>query len=93
MEENLNCASIEIELNNSEHALKYLESGLEHYLEFRNIRERIQFEAPLINKVKNYSPSIVLMDRKWLEDCMQSFPAECVNAIKNNPKYASIFTQ
>ena len=87
----LNCASIVIELNDSERAMKYLEFGLDHYLKFRKTWGRIQFEAPLINKAKNYEPSIVLLNRNDFEDYMKSFSSECVEAIRNNPKYASIF--
>ena len=89
----LNCSSIAVALNESERALKYFETALEHFLGFRQVCERTRFAAPLINKAKNYKPSIVRMDCKWFEEHMQSFPAECVETIRSNPKYASIFAR
>ncbi|MDE7298866.1 MAG: hypothetical protein K2N94_08550, partial [Lachnospiraceae bacterium] len=89
----LNCSSVAIELNDPERALKYLEIGLDHYLEFRKTREKIPFEAPLINRAKNYRPGIVLLRRKDFEDYMQSFSPECVDAIRNNPRYAPLLAE
>ena len=83
-----------VKLEDSQRALKYFEMGLEHFLEFKKVWGRTQFAAPLINKAKNYGPSIVLLDRKWIEEeYMQSFLPECADAIKNNPRYASIFSE
>lgn len=89
----LNCSSIAIHLNDSERALHYYETALDHFLEFKQVQRISQFTAPLVNKAKNYNPIIVLLDREWFEEHMQSFPAECTDAIRNNPKYASIFAQ
>lgn len=89
----LNCSSIAVHLNDSECALNYYGIALDHFLEFKQAQRISQFTAPLVNKAKNYNPITVLLDRKWFEEHMQSFPAECTEAIKNNPKYASIFAQ
>ena len=89
----LDCSSIAVHLNESERALKYCEIALDHFLEFKHVQGISKFTAPLIEKAKNYRPSIVLLDREWFEEHMQSFPAELIDAIRNNPKYASIFIQ
>lgn len=89
----LDCSSIAVHLNESEHALKYCEIALDHFLEFKHVQGISKFTAPLIEKAKNYRPSIVLLDREWFEEHMQSFPAELIDAIRNNPKYALIFIQ
>lgn len=89
----LHCSSIAVYLNDCEFALNYYETALEHFLEFKQVQRNSKLTAPLVSEAKNYSPSIVLLDREWFEEHMQSFPAECVEAIKNNPKYASIFAQ
>ncbi|MCM1117799.1 MAG: helix-turn-helix domain-containing protein [bacterium] len=89
----LHCSSIAVHLNDSERALSYYEVALDHFLEFKQIQRMPQLTAPLINKAKDYRPSIVLLDREWFEEHMQAFPVECVDAIKNNPKYAAIFAQ
>lgn len=87
----LNCSSIALHLSDSERALNYYEIALEHFLAFKQVQKLSPFTAPLVDKAKNYRPSIVLLDREWFEEHMQSFPGEFVDAIKNNPKYASIF--
>ncbi len=89
----LHCSSIAVYLNDCEFALNYYETALEHFLEFKQVQRNSKLTAPLVNGAKNYSPSIVLLDREWFEEHMQSFPAECAEAIRNNPKYASIFAQ
>jgi len=89
----LQCSSIAVHLNDSERALSYYEAALDHFLEFKQVQRMSQLTAPLINKAEDYRPSIVLLDREWFEEHMQVFPAECVDAIRSNPKYASIFVQ
>ncbi len=89
----LNCSSIAVHLEDFERALNYCEIALDHFLEFKQIQRISPFTAPLVDKAKNYRPSIVLLDREWFEEHMQSFPAELIDAIRNNPKYASIFAQ
>ncbi len=89
----LNCSSIAVRLSDPELALNYYEVALDHFLQFNQVQGIAPFTAPLIDKAKEYRPSIVLLNREWFEEHMQSFPAECVDAIKNNPKYASIFVQ
>lgn len=90
----LSCSSIAVSLNDSERVLNYYEVALDHFLEFNQLQGfSPKFTAPLINKAKNYSPNIVLLNREWFEENMQSLPAECADAIRNNPKYASIFAQ
>lgn len=89
----LNCSSIAVRLNDTERALHYYEIALEHFLEFKKVKGISPFTAPLVNKAKNYRPSIVLLDREWFEEHLQSFPAECADAIRNNPKYATIFAR
>lgn len=90
----LNCSSLAKKLGDSELSVKYFEIGLEHFLGYKKIRKRTQFAAPLINKAKNYGPSIVLLDRKWIEEeYMQSFSPEYADAIRNNPRYAPIFAE
>lgn len=89
----LHCSSIAVCLNDSELAFNYYETALDHFLKFKQIPRNSKLTAPLVSEAKNYSPSIVLLDREWFEEHMQSFPAECVEAIRNNPKYASIFAQ
>lgn len=89
----LHCSSIAVHLDDSERALDYYQIALDHFLEFKQVQGFFPFTAPLVHKAKNYRPSIVLLDREWFEEHMQSFPAECVDTIRNNPKYASIFTQ
>lgn len=87
----LRCSSIAVHLHDSERALHYYETALDHFLKFKQVQGISQFTAPLVNKAKNYTLGIVLLDREWFEEHMQSFPAECVDAIRSNPKYASIF--
>ncbi len=98
----LECSSAAVELNDSERALHYFESALDHFIQFDHfIKSKpvggiFQLTAPLVSKVKNLKncfKSIVLVDREDFEDHMQAFPAECVEAIKNNPRYASIFAE
>ncbi len=89
----LNCSSIAVHLEDFERALNYCEIALDHFLEFKQIQRISPFTAPLVDKAKNYRQSIVLLDREWFEEHMQSFPAELIDAIRNNPKYASIFAQ
>ncbi len=89
----LYCSSIAIHLNDSERALNYYETALDHFLEWKQVQGISQFTAPLVDKAKNFRPSVVLLNREWFEEHMQSFPAECADAIKNNPKYAAIFAQ
>lgn len=87
------CSSIAAHLNDSERALNYCEIALDHFLRFKEAQEISRFTAPLINKAKNYRPSIVLLSHEWFEEHLQSFPAECADAIRNNPKYTSIFAR
>ena len=88
----LRCSSAAIHLNDFEHALDYLEIALDHSIAFEQTKDMRQFTAPLVSKVKrNCVFSICVLNRKLFEDHMQALPAECVDAIKNNPKYASIF--
>lgn len=89
----LRCSFMAMHLKDSGRAQHYYEIALDHFLEFKKARATPQYTAPLVQKVKNYIPSIVLLDRGWFEESMRSFsfPAECVEAIRNNPKYASIF--
>ncbi len=68
----LNCSSIALHLNDSERALNYYEIALEHFLAFKQVRKISPFTAPLVDKAKNYRPSIVLLDREWFEEHMQS---------------------
>lgn len=89
----LNCSSIAVRLNDSERALNYFQIALDHFLEFQQVQGISQLTAPLVNKAKNYRPSIVLLNREWFDEHMQSFPAEFADAIRNNPKYTSIFSQ
>lgn len=89
----LNCSSIAVHLNDTERALNYYEIALDHFLEFKQLQRMPQLTASLVSKAKNYRPSIVLLDREWFEEHMQAFPVECKDAIRNNPKYAAIFTQ
>lgn len=87
----LNCSSLAVHLQDTQRALHYYEAALDHFLEFSKIQKEPQLTAPLIKHAKNYHPSIVQLDRAWFEEHMQIFPTECVEAIKNNPKYAAIF--
>lgn len=92
----LKCSSIAVHLNDSERALNYYETALDHFLEFKQVQGISQFTAPLVNKAKNCHPITVLLDREWFEEHMRSFPAECtdaIEAIRNNPRYATIFAQ
>ncbi|MDE5891803.1 MAG: hypothetical protein K2H45_02650, partial [Acetatifactor sp.] len=88
------CSSIAIRLNDSERAMNYFETALNHLVEFNQIMkmpQMPQFTAPLVSKAKSCISDIFMLNRESFEDHMQSLPAECVDAIKNNPKYASIF--
>ncbi|MDE5748087.1 MAG: helix-turn-helix domain-containing protein [Acetatifactor sp.] len=92
----LRCSSAAIHLEDSERALNYLEIALNHFIEFNKVMkmpQMPQFTAPLVSKAKarNCISDIFLLDRKLVEDHMQDLPVECVDAIKNNPKYTSIF--
>lgn len=95
----LRCSSIAVHLDDTEHALNYFENALEHFIEFGHLaksdklREAYQLTAPLVGKAKSGAGSFVVMDHGWVESYMQSFPAECADAIRNNPKYAPIFAQ
>ena len=89
----LGCSTAAIHLNDSERAVHYFEIALEHSIKFNNIKERPQFTAPLVSKAGNCITSLCMLSRELFEYRMQSFPAECVDAIRNNPKYASIFAQ
>lgn len=85
------CSSIAAHLNDFERALNYYETALDHFLAFKQVRGIPRFTAPLVNKAKHYNPSIVLPGREWFEENMQFFPVEYADAIRSNPKYASIF--
>ena len=88
----LRCSSAAIHLNDFERASNYLEIALEHFIAFEQTKDMRQFTAPLVSKVKrNCVFSIFTLNRKLFEDHMQALPAECVDAIRDNPKYASIF--
>lgn len=89
----IHCSSIANHLHDSEHALRYCEIALDHFLEFKQVQGVSRFTASLVIQVKNHSPSIVLLDRDWFEQHLQSFPAECADAIRCNPRYAAIFSQ
>lgn len=94
----LECSSIAIAQKDSKRALDYFETALEHFLKFDDFLkskptgEIFPFTAPLVDRAKSCIKSMVLVDREWLEEHMQSFCAESVEAIRNNPKYALIFT-
>ncbi|MDE6517229.1 MAG: hypothetical protein K2L18_05205, partial [Acetatifactor sp.] len=91
----LRCSSAAIHLNDAERALDYLEIALDHFVKFNQIQKMPQFiapTAPLVSKVKKPCiSSLFVLNRELFEDHMQDLPAECVDEIKNNPKYASIF--
>lgn len=87
----LNCSSVAVYLHDTERALHYYETALDHFLEFPKVQKDAQLTAPLVKNAKDYNPSIVKLDREWFEEHMQTFPTECAEAIKNNPKYAAIF--
>ncbi|MDE6674732.1 MAG: helix-turn-helix domain-containing protein, partial [Acetatifactor sp.] len=90
----LRCSSAAIHLNDSERALNYLEIALDHFVAFEQTKDMRQFTAPLVSKVKKNCVFIIFkLNRELFENHMQDLPAECVDAIKNNPKYASIFAQ
>lgn len=89
----LHCSSIAVRLHDSEHALSYCETALDHFLKFKQVQGIARLTAPLVSKAKNLSPSIVLLDREWFEEHLQPFPVECADAIRNNPRYAAIFAQ
>ena len=89
----LRCSSVANHLNDSECALDYLETALEHFIEFKQAQEMPQFTASLVNKAKNCVTTIYVLDRESFEQYMQALPVDCVDAIRNNPKYASIFAQ
>ncbi|MDE6320074.1 MAG: hypothetical protein K2M22_10335, partial [Lachnospiraceae bacterium] len=92
----LRCSSASVQLHDSEHALKYLEIALDHFIKFNQIMkmpQMPQFTAPLVSKAKSCVTEIFMLDRKLIEDHMQEFPAECVDAIRNNPKYASLLAE
>lgn len=87
----LNCSSLAGHLQDTERALRYYETALDHFLEFPKVQKDAQLTAPLVKNAKDYQPSIVKLDREWFEEHMQAFPTECAEAIKNNPRYAAIF--
>ena len=87
----LSCSSVAVYLHDTRQALHYYETALDHFLEFPKVQKDAQLTAPLVKNAKDYHPSIVKLDRVWFEEHMQTFPAECAEAIKNNPKYAAIF--
>ena len=92
----LRCSSASIHLNDSERALSYFEIALDHCIKFNQVMKMPQmpkFTAPLVSKAKSCVTEILTMDRKLFEGHMQEFPAEYVEAIRNNPKYATIFNQ
>lgn len=87
----LNCSSLAVHLQDTERALRYYETALDHFLEFPKVQKDAQLTAPLVKNAKDYQPSIVKLDREWFEEHMQAFPTECAEAIKDNPRYAAIF--
>lgn len=87
----LNCSSLAVHLQDTERALRYYETALDHFLEFPKVQKDAQLTAPLVKNAKDYQPSIVKLDREWFEEHMQAFPTECAEAIKYNPRYAAIF--
>lgn len=89
----LNCASIAAHLKDSERALHYYETALDHFLAWKQVQGIFRLTAPLISKARNFSPSIVLLNREWFEEHLQSLPAGCADTVRNNPRYAPIFTQ
>ncbi|MDE6641047.1 MAG: helix-turn-helix domain-containing protein [Acetatifactor sp.] len=94
----LRCSSAAIHLDDSERAYKFLEIALNHFMEFNQVikmPQMPQFTAPLVSKAKarNCISEIFALDRKLVEDHMQDLPVECADAIRNNPRYASIFAE
>lgn len=89
----LSCSSIAVHLQDIKCALQYYERALDHFLAFSNIQKEPQLTASLVKDAKDYHPSIVQLDRAWFEEHMQTFPTECAEAMKSNPKYAVIFAQ
>ncbi|MBD5104239.1 MAG: helix-turn-helix transcriptional regulator [Ruminococcaceae bacterium] len=89
----LRCSLIAVHLKDFEHALNYFEIALDHFIEFKQERENFRFTAPLVRKANNIVTGICALDREFFEQHMQSFPAECANSIRNNPKYSPIFAQ
>ncbi|MDE5587607.1 MAG: hypothetical protein K2J60_00495 [Acetatifactor sp.] len=94
----LRCSSAAIHLDDFEGALKYLEIALNHFIEFNQVMkmpQMPQFTAPLVSKAKagNCISEIFALDRKLVEDHMQDLPADCADAIRNNPRYATIFAE
>ncbi len=91
----LRCSSAAIHLDDPERALYYLEIALEHCIKFNQIQKMPQFiapTAPLVSKVKKSCVSnLFVLIRELFEYHMQDLPVERVDAIRNNPKYASIF--
>ncbi len=90
----LRCSSASIHLNDSERALNYFEIALDHCIKFNQVMKMPQmpkFTAPLVSKAKSCVTEVCTLDRKLFEDHMQEFPAEYVETIRNNPKYATIF--
>lgn len=89
----LRCSSAAIYLNDPERALHYIEIALDHFVKYKQIRETHRFTAPLVSKAKNCVTTAFVLDRELVEGHMQALPVEGADAIRNNPRYASIFTQ
>ncbi|MBD5117180.1 MAG: helix-turn-helix transcriptional regulator [Ruminococcaceae bacterium] len=87
----LRCSLVAARLNDSEHSLNYFEIALDHFIEFKQERGSFQFTASLVSKVKSRVTALFELDRELFEQHIQYLPAECADAIKNNPKYSLIF--
>lgn len=87
----LRCSMVAIRINDTEGALKYFEISLEHFVKFKQEQKNFRFTAPLVSNAKSCETSISDLNREFFERHMQSFPAECADLIRSNPKYSLIF--
>lgn len=89
----LRCSFIAVRLNNFEDAFNYFETALEHFAEFKRGQENFRFTAPLVSNANldANAVSIAELNRDFFEEHMRSFPEKYAEAIRNNPKYSTIF--
>lgn len=94
----LRCFSIAGGLNDFESALNYFDTAFNHFVQFRQLLENqglknFQYTASLVSQVKEPKISFANLDPKNLEWYTGQLPAELMDKIRSNPKYAPMFAQ
>lgn len=88
------CAIITSRLKDFKGAMNYFDIAFDHLTKFNQLSdvEKHQYTAPLVSKVKDINGRFVISQENW-KGWMECIPKEFADAIRENPKYSSIFSQ